>query len=360
MWRTLQVVALLIVSLRAAAADVPAIPLIKTLDDLRHVAPVKLGDGSEVRIGITETPADGMPLRFVYCLPVDPNAKPANMGGDPEEWAGPVRVRVVRARGVEEVTGEVQADELAKIDGEAFYCTAIPVFNKGNFQVEVLGRSAKRDEPDVLIYQSTMEVPKGRVCYWHQFTEKPGDDYGVASHPKAARPRYSGLTRHSPAMMKPDAALDGLDAEHPLELSLDLSVAEPKLTVKCAEEMINSPDEHLLARWWVNGKPVPAEPCPIASERKLMQHGWGISFAKEIKLVFALPKNLGTLKAGDRVELQVMYSPAGNKPVFDSAVAEMGGPVTKLFVPRIVAHPATLPRLSQKLEFIVTAEMLPH
>jgi hypothetical protein len=360
MWRALLMVIVFWMSLPAGAEpEAPPIPIVKTLAELRGLPSVKLSSGQRVRIGITESAAEGSPWRLVYCLPVDLKAPPVNPDGDPEERLGPVIVRVVRDKAVAEITGSVQARELQQHERESFYCTAVPVFNEGTFHVEVLEKLGKTDEKAPPIFRSTIEVKSGVACHWHRFAERAGEAYAVTAKPTAARPRYSGMVAHEwPGDAKDDLVVHGLDVEHPLELSLDQSVAEPKLIVKCAVDMIDSPNEHMLACWWVNGKPVNATPANVKAAQQLQQNGWRIHFAKEMELVLTLPRTLGPLKAGDKVALRLMYSPAGIKPFFERSGQEQQQ-MLQIFVPRIIGHPATLPRLSEKLEITVTADMLP-
>lgn len=335
------------------AGEVPTIPIAKTIEELRKVEAIKLPDGREVRIAMTE-PTEGAPWRLVFCLPVDPKAPIENPDGDPEEWLGPVHIRLGGNLKTMEVSGSVQQSELNKgSEGATFYCTAVSVAERDSYTLEVVGKG--KDGP--VLMRSTFEVKEPLPCYWHQFAERDGaskKSVTVAAKPVAMRPRYSGMSADAwPGDVKAAAPLDGIDPIHKLELSLDLSVVEPKLTIKSNFDMINSPGEHLLARWWVNGKPVVA-PMPAPEKQKAQNGGWQISFSKEMSVPFALPRTLGDLKVGDVVKLQLMYSPAGSKPVSDGLRQQM----QEMFVPRIVAHPATLPRLSDVLEITVTADML--
>src|SRR5689334_4231837 len=98
--------ALILTASRIAAAEpqAPSIPTVKTVDDLRKLAPVQLPDGQEVRIGITEA-AEGLPWRLIYCLMIDPKGPANDPQGDPEEWLGPLKVRIAEGRDAAEVTG---------------------------------------------------------------------------------------------------------------------------------------------------------------------------------------------------------------------------------------------------------------
>ena len=361
MWRAfLMVIVFWSSSPARAEQEAPPIPVVKTLADLRGLSPLTLADGKQVRIGITESAAEGSPWRLLYCLPVDPKAPPVNPDGDPEERLGPVIVRVVRDKTVAEITGSVQTQELQQHVRESFYCTAIPVFNEGTFHVEVVENVGKTEQNAPPILRSAIEVKSGAACHWRRFAERAGELYAVAANPGAARPRYSGMVAHEwPADLRDDQLVNGFDSAHPLELALDQSVAEPKLIVKCAVDMIDSPDEHLLACWWVNGKPVNAAPENVKAAQRLQQKGWRIHFAKEMDLVFTLPRTLGPLKVGDKVALRLMYSPAGIKPFYERTTPEPRQQMLQIFVPRIIGHPATLPRLSEKIEITVTADMLP-
>ena len=291
-----------------------------------------------------------MPWRLVYCLIADPKIPVANPQGNPEEWLGPVKVRLAGAKRAVEETGDVSINELAHVSGEYFYCTAVSVSAPAKFSIEVLD-AGEAGKDGAVLFRTPVEVTTAQPCVWHRLVVANGNSESMTANPSAARPRYSGM---SPGQWSSDVAsdspLDGIDVDHPLKLSIDWTVADPKLTVTSAEDMIPSAKDHLLARWWVNGAPVVAAPAG----KNLAQNGWRISSGKEMAIPFILPKTLGQLKAGDKLTLQLMYTPAGMKQV-DAADAK---PAQPLFVPRIVAHPATLPRLSDKLEIVVTDEML--
>jgi hypothetical protein len=354
----LMLVAAAMVALMAARATVaqepPAIPLVKTLADLRKSPPVVLAGGQEVRIGMTEG-AEGFGGRLLYCLLAESRPDASDPGGDPEAWVGPLTVRIVEERKGNEVTGALPEAPPPR-GGESFCCTVVPTPAVGTYHVELVEGKGKDRPAERIVMRSTIEVKEATPCYWHRFVvaaEGEGNQLAMATQPTAARPRFAGAAEFGwPAEAKGGMALDGVDREQPLEVSVDLSVAEPQVHVKASDQFLDSAKDHLLARWWVNGKPIAAT-APEAKAAKAQ--GWRMSFTKELTVPLALPKTLGALKEGDKLSVQLLYCPAGIKPCYAGKA-----PASKeqQFVPRIISHPASLPRVSNIVEIVVTKEML--
>jgi hypothetical protein len=334
------------------AQEPPAIAVVKTLDDLRKVPPVALAGGQEVRVGITEG-AEGFAGRLLYCLLGESRPDANDPGGDPEACVGPLMVRIVEGREGNEVTGALPEAPPPR-GGESFCCTVVPTPGVGTYHVELVEGKSK-DRAERVVLRSTIEVKQATPCYWHRFAvaaEGEGNQFVMAPQPTAARPRFAGAAEFGwPAEAKAEMPLDGVDREQPLEVSVDLSVAEPQVHVKASKEILDSAKDHLLARWWVNGKPIVAT-APEAKPGKAQ--GWRMSFTKEMTVPLALPKTLGPLKEGDRVSVQLLYCPAGIKPCYaDKPPAAKA----QQFIPRIISHPASLPRVSNVVEIVVTKEL---
>jgi hypothetical protein len=82
------------------------------------------------------------------------------------------------------------------------------------------------------------------------------------------------------------------------------------------------PDEHFLARWWVNGKPfAPRQVDPIPT-----LGGGAVVYQDEDVLIKlqVQPRSWGA-KQGDRVELQLLYCPTGWLPVRNPQTSEKAG-----------------------------------
>jgi hypothetical protein len=346
-------IAVLMAARAIVAQEPPAIPVVKTLDDLRKAPPVALAGRQEVRIGITEG-AEGFGGRLLYCLLGESRPDASDPGGDPEAWLGPLMVRIVEEREGNEVTGALPEAPPPR-GGESFCCTVVPTPAVGTYQVELVEAKGKDRPAERVVMRSTIEVKEAIPCYWHSFAvlaDGEGDRVVMAPQPTAARPRFAGAAEFGwPADAKGKTALDGLDREEPLELSVDLSVAEPQVHVKAPSQILDSAKDHLLARWWVNGKPITASaPEPKAAKPQ----GWRILFTKELSMPLVLPKSLRALKEGDKVSLQLLYCPAGIKP---SYAGKPPASKQQQFVPRIISHPASLPRVSNLVEIVVSKEM---
>jgi hypothetical protein len=335
------------------AQEPPAIPVVKTLDDLRKAPPVALARGQELRIGVTEG-AESFGGRLLYCLLGESRPDASDPGGDPEAWLGPLMVRIIEGRDGNEVTGALPEAPPPR-GGESFCCTLVPTPAIGTYHVELVEAKGKDRPAERVVMRSTIEVKDATPCYWHRFAvaaDGDGDRLVMMPQPTAARPRFAGATEFGwPADSKGELALDGLDREQPLELSVDLSVAEPQVHVKASSQILDSAKDHLLARWWVNGKPIAAS-SPEAKAAK--PQGWRMSFTKELSMPLVLPKSLGALKEGDKVSVQLLYCPAGIKPCY---AGKPPASKQQQFIPRIISHPASLPRASNVVEIVVTKEL---
>ncbi len=117
----------------------------------------------------------------------------------------------------------------------------------------------------------------------------------------------------------------------------------------------SSPSDTLLARWWVNGRPV----IPARSEKEepvgMQQSSEGLT--REVRIAFGLPSALGALKAGDRVDLQVLYVPHGSRLVLTAA-----GPdsmLVQMVQMAAMTEKPSLPVLSNRMSFVITEALLP-
>jgi hypothetical protein len=82
--------------------------------------------------------------------------------------------------------------------------------------------------------------------------------------------------------------------------------------------------------------------------------GREVTYAKEMRVAAGWPDHLGELKAGDKVGLQVLYSPAmarqiPPKNMFARALGALG---------RQEPGAAPVPLLSNRIEFTVTDDLL--
>lgn len=229
------------------------------------------------------------------------------------------------------------------------WCAALPLSAETARTLTVLGTA------DRVLAKHTFEKPtEARPHLWHTFAAhhrrttvaEPGTF--VTDHPDAARPKYgerlvlAGQVGDDEAPVLPGAAGPG-EADG-LKLSLD---GDAFVVITAGRPMIDRPVRKLLARWWVNGKPViaPSAERPLADAGDGQQRQTG-----EFRVRFDVPDHLGKLKPGDRVALQVLYSPAG----FDRLTVDAAKQQMLLQLQRDDNRPL----LSNRLEFELTEELL--
>jgi hypothetical protein len=113
--------------------------------------------------------------------------------------------------------------------------------------------------------------------------------------------------------------------------------------------MLDRADHRLLARWWVNGEPIAAPPAKHMGlkEARLLR------MTKEIRVRFGLPATLGQLKSGDRVALQVLYTPKDLEPVFDGLEQKQ-----QQMQLQSVQGEANCLLPSNRIEFVISEQML--
>jgi hypothetical protein len=152
------------------------------------------------------------------------------------------------------------------------------------------------------------------------------------------------------------ALLPPADAEEAKRMPLGLTLADGQfvLETRCVVGLYE-PADGLLARWWVNGRPVAAalaqdrlqEQQPVDKLLRALRQP-----PAPLRIPAALPQTLGPVKPGDKVALQVMYCPAGFK--------ELGVLARRQELEKSGADcflPAFQPLLSNRLEFEATKAM---
>jgi hypothetical protein len=161
------------------------------------------------------------------------------------------------------------------------------------------------------------------------------------------------------AAVPADRVVPKVEEERPVkdEKDLPLAPAAPllKLSLKDGvflidagkQEMEDRPEELLLARWWVDGEPAAMD---VAREPRQMAEARKVEYASQMKVAFGLPANLAGVRVGDKLTLQVMYSPDGFEP------AEPEQQFQRLM--RARRSDGVGLAISNKLEFTVTEAML--
>lgn len=345
------------------------IPTATHFDQLRSQRPIRLGDNWEVRLGLGDGGAEAGPWRLLYCLAnwTNENESPslAYKGESLGESLGPVFYRV-------SMDGETPLAACARVmfaaentPPEGLYCGMVLTAWQGKYHVEILSQD------DRIIARRTINVPQPRPLYWQEFAQQKGT---ILQSPVAARPAFAGtwplwenggriasqLQQRCPlpgAIPTPNVWIGyvGRKAtairEGEVNYPLALSLTEGDFVVRSPVKLVDWPDLYLLARWWVNGQPIAPHRPEGISMRAI---GRQVSFTKEMRIRFGLPDTLGKLEPGDKIGLQVLYSPAmiGQVPVSTGSHACL-----KATRPHD-SRQATVPMTSNRIEFWATKAML--
>ena len=361
--------ALMLVSASAPSAwAVDTIPDVRTLADLRRLPLIHTHVGYDVRVGLADPGPEAGPWRLIYCL-ATPSATPATQ---PIRWdgrytVGPLGVDLV-SHG--EVAMQKQAMQFRSPGNEWLTCQSLPVGWADDVTVRVragattllerpLGKSDRR-EPYWGTFAIAPTVSMNRVAGAITIDDLDGT-------PWAACPAFSGvaslLASGRPDATAPDVApLPGSDALAPawrqfymprakaelLTLSLD---NDRFLITPAGQDTSGLLSDHLLARWWVNGKPVPVPDHRGAwkAEQSAAMEEMPSSRPRAVR--FGLPAMLGPLKAGDTVGLQLLWVEQVDP------LSRTGATVQKLMHQlRRSAPPVPVP--TNRLDFTLTAHLL--
>ena len=370
--------------LSASASGIEKIADVTTLEELQKVKPIKLENGWEVRLGLGEGGAEAGPWKLLYCLAKYPGTgrmhaerRLSHKGPGVLRWLGPVYTEIISLTGANDLENIKAIGSTVTPPREALHCQLISVAWKGRYRLRVLG------EKDGIVAERIYEVARDRRVYWRVFAgsrrrqERNKVRYRVDPWGPPAFPRFDGHTAvvdfTKRSMKAPGetplpgrvpegdfwvrcnarvARLTKMREGERLERlrSMTLSLEKDVFVVRSDPKMQVFGDVHLLARWWVNGKPKPDKEGKVAS----MSHGNGlVIYVNEHRVKFGLPDILGTLKAGDKVALQVMYSPGKYRIAVLAKGAALGAmrSVVKDGVARV-------PMVSNRIEFAVTQAML--
>jgi hypothetical protein len=104
----------------------------------------------------------------------------------------------------------------------------------------------------------------------------------------------------------------------------------------------------MLARWWVNGRPVIPE---RTDEMEAISIGRRVRYEKLVKVAFGLPYNVQSVKPGDVVGVQVLYSPSFLQTLPKSRGRDQLHDALWAGDPDVAA----VPLLSNRIEFVVPA-----
>jgi hypothetical protein len=253
----------------------------------------------------------------------------------------------------------------APLAKEALFCQIVPLLRKGTCVVDVLEPQGR------VLFRRRVVVEEPRTCYWQTFAELRRDEGRAAASlvdsPAAASPRYGGMTSllreeivkpegGAGAAKVPQNRLPGaipLDPRWKALGGLQLSTSEGRFVIRSVgPKLYPRPERHVLARWWVNDKPVVP---PRRGDGKLQQQQQAeqVVHAQEMSVPAHLPADLGDLKAGDKVGLQVLYVPGG----LDLLPKDAGRTLMQHAM-QPGKDAVVVPLMSNRLEIAVTEELM--
>jgi hypothetical protein len=321
--------------------------------DLRAAPLQRLPDGTELRLGLSDGGDATGPWRMLYCLVehgADATTQPATRGerGITGRLLGPVAF---------EATWREDPDRLKQLMNLLAWKTTYPVLYAGGVKLDRKGAATLRVSSHTgdPVAMRELSVAEPRPPIWTDFARRRGGNGFVVRDD--ALPMMPSLSRGGVAVSATqpaaDAPLPGDLADTPAAASpLNLSLTDGAFVLRSERKFPNDADYTLLARWWVNDKPVaPREPFP---SRLLVQQAMSqrmLGLVAELKIDFGLPDFLGELKADDRVALQLLLSPEGFEPATSRQQQQM-----LMQRMRLVDWP--WPVLSNRIDFELTADLL--
>lgn len=345
------------------ALSLQGLPIVESIDDLEGSPAYQISDDWQVRLGIAESgPAGGMWMN-AYCLleytggkewvvEYEWLGKGRRVANIPwEDLVGPVKLVVSdpdsRLLSVLQDRSMVEYSEIELRDRHFLFIKSFPVAWRGRYHIEFKALSGCLLAERILDVEkpaahgwTRMALPAWRGKYGQAFFRPTahaaypvlnGDIPAFHSYGKGRgwRSSQSGrlegrvyeahrLGRREPLpgqlpgsegwtpLEPPQPLRTGPDIRHfALELRMEGNVvvvsSEP-----CGIEMVDWPDEHLLVRWWVNGKLF--EPPPSDSY-EILQSSRQVTMAKRMEIrMDKIPTYLGELCENDKVAMQVMYA----------------------------------------------------
>jgi hypothetical protein len=358
----------------ACAAEAETIADVRTHDDLRSAPLWTLSDGSRVRVGLSNGGSAAGPWQVLYCL-LEREGKPTTQ---------PVAATQPASRGVVHQLGPLRysvdwdgAEVLQQIRmALQMTQTSLPILYVGAAALDRRGTAHLRiyGPDDRLLAERELRVEKVRPMIWTRFAGRQDrrrmqqqgarrePDGVVADRPFPAMPRFGagGAPFAATQPTQPSRAVSALPAEiaddpaasSPLQLTLEDGVFVLR-TDDGKAKLRSDVDETALARWWVNGQPIAISKHAIPKRLMLQQSEQRmLARSKQLDVVFGLPDFLGTLRAGDRVAVQVLWCPDGTE-----IMAGQHMRVQKLMDMQR-SDQWTWPVLSNRLEFVVTDDLL--
>ena len=353
-----------LIPLLGCALSLQGLPILETFGDLEKSPALAISGDWQVRVGVAGPGPDGGAWMNAYCLLEFTGGKESIVEhewlGDRrrvtnipwEDLVGPVQLVVsdpdARLLPVLETRSMVEYSEIELRDRYFLFIKSFPVAWEGRYHIEFKALSG------CVLSERILEVVKPAAHGWTRMALPPwrgkdgqafvrptahaaypvlkGDDPAFHSYGKGRGWRFSPrgsfegrefeahrLGKREPLpgrlpgsegwtpLEPPQPLLTGTDARHfELELrregNLVVVSSEP-----CGIEMVDWPEEHLLVRWWVNGKLF--EP-PLSDSGGLLESSRQVTMTRRIEIrMDKVPEYLGELCDHDKVAMQVMYAP---------------------------------------------------
>jgi hypothetical protein len=368
------------------ATTLPAVTAVTSLAELRALPPAEV-HGWEVRVGIADGGRDAGPWKVLYCLAKPTEGTNGLTPGTIDEL-GPLTVDFgLASEGgsfIEKLKDQSASANRTIHKGDSLFARIIPLASKGAWELTV--SSPRPTEPrgpggSAPLFRTRFDIGQDVPLFWQQFAtlERYQDERNdtrfrciAAARPYAAFPQIDGGANLLPAGRPITApGIEGPHKQNRLPCGLPLLggwaeaitgkidpkvIDVPPLTLSLVDgwfivqsrgpDLIDWADQRLLARWWVNGEPMPA---PLSDAPALKQARMLHSTA-QMGVRFGLPATLGSVKPGDRVAMQVVYSPRDIEPACRQRQQQAQSQA-------ILGQAACL-LPSNRIEFVVTDSML--
>ncbi len=330
------------------------IPDVATFADLLSQPAVRVGDW-DCRVGVADPGEIAGPIRQLYCLAdwkgvgEAVNGSGTSTNGDA---LGPLKL-LLNWDGDKTRVADIQRQISSWGKGARFlFMSSVMLARPGVCTVSLVG---ERSDQPIWARKLTINPPASsawqRFAAWspvHALDANVSKVAAVVSTFDGASPIVSGTSEQDELWKGEIPGIVHADAP-----GLKLSIKDKRFAVDSGDSlMLDWPDENLMARWCVNGKPI----VPIVSPESAQQASKGrqVNFTKHVEVGFGLPTDIGDVKPGDTVALQVMYSP---------------GPITAVSADAHLIQTAhsreskktghlLTPTVSNKLEFVLTQELL--
>jgi hypothetical protein len=331
---------LMLVALIASAmpqpTSQPLIADVRTVGDLRAVPAVQIGAELRVHFGVAESKLG--PWMMVYCLAESDGTQLDRRRDDQNEPLGPVSVAWYGER---EVAVKKQTSRpAAVIKGPVLFSRTLVANGAGLQHLKILGPAGE----EITTREFRFAHPRGTSWGVFKTSHDSVDHEGAAACPLISGDFGRSLPTLPDGSVDDQALLPGID-DRPTG-DIELSIRGGAFVVHCGQKMFEWPDDLLLARWWRNGVAIDA---PYI-QPKMLQAGRQIVETNEFVIPFDVPPRLGPVHSGDKVAIQILYSPGA----------------TSLPPPTGAQHYSQLntvksadpPRISDRLKFDITDDLV--